>query len=67
MGNPYFGENSQQNKKGGSGARFSKPAGTPSMPYRCPPWPKAPGKTGPNRNTMPEAEKIEQFPKSEGI
>ncbi len=66
MANPYFGENSQQNKTGGSGPK-AKPTGPPSQTLRmhADPKPGLPGKAGPNRSAG--YTKLQQHTQTKGL
>lgn len=67
MANPYNSDVSQQNRSGGSGHR-ERPAakGQGTLRYRTAPWPAAPGKTGPKRNTT-GVKRVAQYPASKGL
>lgn len=66
MANPYHGENSQQNKTGGSGVKV-KPTGPPNKSLRMhvDPKPGLPGKSGPNRTAG--YQKLQQHAQTKGL
>ena len=67
MANPYNSDVSQQNRSGGRG-HADRPAakGADGLRMRTAPWPAAPGKAGPKRNTT-GAKRVTRYPASKGL
>lgn len=68
MGNPYYGENSQQLKSEGGGKaapKGRKPSG--SLPYKVGPFPGLPGSATKLRKSVINARRVKQHTQCEGV